>query len=168
MKHILLRTFCLVAVFLISTDFLSSQNLWPTYGGKESCVGCHSLEIDFAAFERSGHPWKVQKIDTSKIVSGVYKPFPTGTNTAGVPLAPEVLALGYNYKDSIGFLIGGYGWKARWMNKNAYIYEGTKAQYNLGYLDNKIDPTLTGHGAYNSTNVTATIGLKSPSPSLYT
>ncbi len=163
MKRILL----VLCVVLVASFSLMAQD-FSAYGGKQSCVGCHSSKIDFAAFEKSGHPWKVQKIDTSKIVGGVYKPFPTGTNTAGVPLAPEVLAAGYTYKDSIGFMIGGYGWKARWMNKNAYIYEGTKAQYNLGYLDNKIDPTLTGHGAYNSTNVTAVIGLKSPSPSLYT
>ncbi|MBU2447367.1 MAG: T9SS type A sorting domain-containing protein [Bacteroidetes bacterium] len=155
--------------FIICTQPASAQ-LWSDYAGKASCVPCHTSikPIDFAEFEKSGHPWKIQKIDRSKVVGGVYKPFPAGTNVEGVPLAPEATALGFSYTaadTNIAFMIGGFGWKARWMNKDGYIYEGTKAQYNLG----TIHPTLKGHGSYNASNVgNAVFALRTPTGLSYT
>ncbi|MFN3134812.1 MAG: hypothetical protein ACK44H_04495, partial [Candidatus Kryptonium sp.] len=122
----------LLISFLIFTihGLTFSQDLWPDYAGKQTCKGCHTFikPIDFDEFEKSGHPWKIQRIDTTKIdENGVYKPFPPGTNELGVPLPPEAIALGYRYDgrytdSSVSFLLGGFGWKARWMNKDGYIF----------------------------------------------
>lgn len=155
-----MRIFTTLFVFMLLFAFseANSQATWPDYAGKAACFGCHisTKPIDLAEFNKSGHPWKIQKIDPTKIgIDRVYRPFPTGTNEYGVPLAPEALALGYHYDDlyqdsSVSYLIGGFGWKARWMNKNGYIFEGTKAQFNLG-------TTLPGNpktfSAYNALNV---------------
>ncbi len=135
---------------LVVSATAAAQNLWPDYVQSATCKGCHASMT--GEFERSGHPWKIQRIDRSKVVGGVYRPFPTGTNVDGVPLAPEVLAMGFSYTSSdtnVAYMIGGFGWKARWMNKQGYIYEGTKGQYNLGTHH----PTLKNHGAYNASNV---------------
>jgi|GEM_PF-1199378 len=142
-----------MALMVVST-LAPAQNLWPDYAGSARCRTCHAAikPINLAEFDRSGHPWKIQRIDRSKVVGGVYKPFPTGTNVDGIPLAPEALAAGYSYTSAdtnIAYMIGGFGWKARWMNKLGYIYEGTKAQYNIGTHH----PTLKNHGSYNPTNV---------------
>lgn len=164
----------LITIFLMAFVFRApavAQD-FSDYAGKAACFGCHvSVKpIDLAEFNKSGHPWKVQKIDTSKVnASGAYKPFPTGTNDTGVPLASEVLGLGYSYKATdttkrIGFMIGGFGWKARWMNMEGYIFEGTKAQYNLGTHH----PTLQGFGSYNASNVSNQVfALRTPTGAKY-
>ncbi len=166
------KTFTLLFTILLVLflNKITAQNLWPDYAGKQSCQTCHQFvkPIDFAEFEKSGHPWKIQKIDRSKVdANGVYKPFPAGTNEEGVPLAPEVINMGYSYLSpdtNIGFLIGGFGWKARWMNKDGYIYEGTKAQYNLG----TIHPSKKGHGGYNASYVNNQVfALRSTNPAVY-
>ncbi len=147
-----------ILIFLFAFSDANSQATWPDYAGKAACFGCHTFikPIDLAEFNKSGHPWKIQKIDTTKVgVDRVYRPFPTGTNEYGVPLAPEALALGYRYDDlyqdsSVSYMIGGFGWKARWMNKNGWIFEGTKAQFNLG--TNILGNPKT-FSAYNAANV---------------
>lgn len=161
------RLICMLLA--LSFGAVHSQNLWPDYAGKQACFGCHTTvkPIDLAEFNKSGHPWKVQPIDRSKVdANGVYKPFPAGTNESGVPLAPEVVALGFTYTASdsnIGFLIGGYGWKARWMNKQGYIYKGTKAQYNLG----TIHSSQKGHGAYDASQVNNQVFALQTPPAVY-
>lgn len=150
-----LLRFIPLILLIVSVTTLHAQNLWPDYAGKQACFGCHTSvkPIDLDEFNKSGHPWKVQPIDRSKVdANGVYKPFPAGTNEAGVPLAPEVTALGFSYTSpdsNVAFMIGGFGWKARWMNKQGYIYKGTKAQYNLGTNH----PTLKGHGSFDASLV---------------
>jgi protein-arginine kinase activator protein McsA len=158
-----------LVIGLMVTVPARAQDLWPDYAGKQSCFGCHvSIKpIDLNEFNKSGHPWKVQPIDRSKVdANGYYKPFPAGTNEAGVPLPAEAIAAGITYTGAdttAAFMIGGFGWKARWMNKDGYIYEGTKAQYNLG----TIHPTLKGFGSYNAANVAnAPFALRTPTTGL--
>ncbi len=159
----------LITVFLMAFVFRApaAAQDFSAYAGRLSCVTCHTSTINFAEFDKSGHPWKVQRIDRSKVdAQGFYKPFPAGTNDAGVALPAEAISAGFTYTGTdttVAFIIGGFGWKARWMNKDGYIFEGTKAQYNLG----TIHPTLKGFGSYNAANVanaafalrTATTGL---------
>lgn len=160
---VVLLTVCLMPA---STQ---AQALWPDYAGKQACFGCHTAfkPVDLAEFNKSGHPWKVQPIDRSKVdANGVYKPFPAGTNEAGVPLAPEAMAMGFSYTASdsnIAFMIGGFGWKARWMNKQGYIYKGAKAQYNLGTNQ----PSQKGHGGYDASLVNNQMFALQSTPALY-
>lgn len=159
MKRIILILSCAVALLAVSAIPLVAQDLWPDYTGNARCRSCHQFAvgtakaIDMAEFDKSGHPWKIQRIDRSKVdAQGIYKPFPTGTNVDGIPLAPEARTAGFSYTaadTSIAYMIGGFGWKARWMSKNGWIYEGTKAQYNIGMHH----PTLKNHGPYNAANV---------------
>ena len=87
------------------------------YAGSAACKDCHSNI--YALYIKSGHPYKLQKIDGKAPV------FPARTS-AGVPQPPE----GFDWPD-ISYLIGGFGWKARFMDQQGYILTGEGRQYNL-------------------------------------
>ena len=88
------------------------------YVGSRNCALCHeAIDRDVA---RSGHPAKVQKID------GNPPAYPGGTSP-GVPVPPD----GMTWAD-VSYVIGGYGWKARFMDREGYVLTGPEdRQYNL-------------------------------------
>jgi hypothetical protein len=75
------------------------------YIGSQTCSGCH-VEI-YETFIKSGHPWKL-----NPVVDGKTPNYPFTRLTQ----LPE----GYTWND-ISYVIGGYHWKARFMNKEGYI-----------------------------------------------
>ncbi len=75
------------------------------YVGSAKCGECHTATYE--TFTKSGHPYKL-----NKVVDG--KP-PTYPFTEVVEL-PE----GYTWND-ISYVIGGYNWKARFVDMNGYI-----------------------------------------------
>lgn len=91
----------------------------PDYVGSEACAQCHADLYD--TFMQSGHPYKLVKV-----VDGQPPEYPF----SAVPDPPE----GYTW-DDILYVIGGYAWKARFVDKNGYIITGDNAdattQYNL-------------------------------------
>ncbi|MBL6952414.1 MAG: hypothetical protein ISR50_07260 [Alphaproteobacteria bacterium] len=88
------------------------------YAGSAKCADCHKNIHD--DYTRSGHPLKVQKID------GAPPTYPAGTS-AGVPWPPAGMAW-----SDLSYIIGGYGWKARFMDREGYILTGNQErQYNL-------------------------------------
>ncbi len=108
----LLRFACVFGVLVL----FKSQVL-ADYAGSESCKGCHSKI--YALYMQSGHPYKLNR------VSGGPPLYPANTSP-GVPLPPT----GYEWKD-IAYVIGGFGWKARFMDQQGYILAGPERQYNL-------------------------------------
>lgn len=91
----------------------------PLYVGSATCQICHG-EI-YASFMETGHPYKL-----NKIVDGQPPDYPF----SDVPDPPE----GYTW-DDILYVIGGYGWKARFIDQDGYIITGedenATTQYNL-------------------------------------
>ncbi len=88
------------------------------YVGMETCGGCHTDIYD--TFILSGHPYKL-----SKVVDGQPPEYPF----TEVPSPPE----GYTW-DDITYVIGGYNWKARFIDKDGYIITGDEnatTQYNF-------------------------------------
>ena len=89
------------------------------YVGSESCGACHTETYE--VFMKSGHPWKLNKVVDGK--PPVY-PF------TEVPDPPE----GYTW-DDISYVIGGYNWKARFIDQDGYIITGADenatTQYNF-------------------------------------
>ncbi|KAB2881579.1 hypothetical protein F9K33_00565 [bacterium] len=96
------------------------------YVGSETCATADCHPDIYADFVKSGHPYKVQKLN------GVAPTFPAGTS-AGVPNPPA----GTSWTD-FEYVIGGYGWKARFLKSDGFVY-GTGGngggqglnQYNL-------------------------------------
>jgi hypothetical protein len=87
------------------------------YAGSSTCESCHQTYYD-QTFD-SGHPYKV-----NKVVGSVAPTYPFST----VPNPPA----GYTWAD-ISYVIGGYGWKARFLDTDGYfITAGGSNQWNIG------------------------------------
>lgn len=92
------------------------------YVGSETCGQCH--EDIYARFQLSGHPYKLTKIE-----AGQPPVFPYDEITGGIPSPPE----GYTW-DDVTYVIGGYGWKARFIDDRGFIITGdadSLTQYNF-------------------------------------
>ncbi len=96
-----------------------------SFVGSSVCGQCHDQQ--FAAWQDSGHPYKLTKIEG---VSPVDK-FPAFSGFGSDPIAPP-LALDWS---DVSYTIGGYGWKMRWVDSNGYIVTSGAAanpvQYNF-------------------------------------
>ncbi len=91
----------------------------PQFVGSEACAQCHQGISD--QFQQSGHPWML-----NAVVDGQPPEYPFSQ----IPRPPE----GYEWAD-ISYVIGGYGWKARFIDQDGYIITGAgedaRTQYNL-------------------------------------
>ncbi|GAB4320390.1 MAG: hypothetical protein Kow0074_10670 [Candidatus Zixiibacteriota bacterium] len=87
--------------------------------GSAKCGECHAEK--YSDWKESGHPYKLTKIE-----NGQAPQYPH----SAVPNPPD----GYTWND-ISYVIGGYGWKARFMRSDGYIITGDGVQYNLGRAD---------------------------------
>ena len=87
--------------------------------GSAACAECHQEIYD--VFMQSGHPWKL-----NPVVNGEPPDYPF----TEVPSPPE----GYSW-DDISYIIGGYNWKARFIDQKGYIITGADetatTQYNF-------------------------------------
>jgi len=90
-----------------------------------TCGDCHVTYFD-DVYLRSGHPYKL-----NKVVGGVAPTYPNGPGVANPPA-------GVTW-DDVSYVIGGYGWKARFIGTEAfnqgYIYTPAAGQnqWNLLY-----------------------------------
>ncbi|MEN8098525.1 MAG: hypothetical protein ABFQ89_05575, partial [Chloroflexota bacterium] len=87
------------------------------YAGSEACADCHAGVYDL--FSKSGHAFKL-----NPVVDGKPPEYPF----TEVPSPPD----GYTW-DDITYVIGGYNWKARFIDTNGYIITGDEnatTQYN--------------------------------------
>jgi len=130
------RALFLLFVFQISLSLSGTPALAAVdgYAGSAKCEACHQ-EI-YANYRQSGHPFKIQK------VTGGPPVYPRGTSP-GVPDPPQ----GMTWND-ITYVIGGYGWKARFMDKEGYILTGPEdRQYNLLNENLGLKPGWAGYSA---------------------
>jgi hypothetical protein len=134
-----------------------------SYVGSSTCQPCHA-EIH-AKFMNSGHSYKLNKVENDAVptypsftpgiagalegidddtasatVSGVDTADPDGTTG----MTDNALGTPANY-GAVSYVIGGFGWKARWIDKDGYIVTGSAVQYNLetqgyaAYHNNEVD-----------------------------
>ena len=91
------------------------------YVGSAKCGECHDEQ--YARFMLSGHPYDLTQIEGDAPV------FPFDEITGGIPNPPE----GYTWED-ISYVVGGFGWKAQFIDQNGYIITGgpdATTQYNF-------------------------------------
>lgn len=112
----------ILGLFFLSVAWLNAQ----TYVGSQVCGTCHNavhptLQYNiWEEYNKTGHPFKLNE------VNGAPPVYPANTSP-GVPNTPP----GTNWND-FSYVIGGYGWKARFVKTNGYIFtEDDSAQYNL-------------------------------------
>ena len=114
---------------LVIFGFLYSQ----TYVGSSACSTCHgTTDVTNAGYDihatflESGHPYKLNP------VNGAAPTYPWSI----VPNPPANVDRGDGTDttftwDDITYVIGGYGWKARFLDSKGYIITGANVQYNL-------------------------------------
>ena len=85
--------------------------------GSEECALCHQGHYD--RFIESGHPYKLPKV-----VDGVAPIYPF----TSLEYLPPHFSNGWS---DVSYVIGGFAWKYRFIDKNGYIYTGDDAQYNF-------------------------------------
>ncbi len=108
----LLRYSCMFALLVALGASVRAE-----FAGSESCKACHANI--YTAYMKSGHPYKLNKITAGP------PSYPINTS-AGIPHPPA----GLKWND-ISYVIGGFGWKARFLNQQGYILTGEGQQYNL-------------------------------------
>ncbi len=87
------------------------------YIGSQACSACHSET--YINFKRTGHPYKLNYADSAFLPVGEYYPF------TSVPLPADLTA------DDVFMVIGGFRWKARYINNQGEILTGDDRQYNF-------------------------------------
>ena len=87
-----------------------------SYVGSLACQACHP-DL-YAEFSKSGHNFKLNPVSAASKPG--YYPF------GDLPGPPP----GYTWADA-SYVIGGFWWKARFVDKQGYIITGTQVQYNL-------------------------------------
>jgi len=111
-----------------------------SYVGSQTCGGCHQ-EI-YATFLKTGHPWALNKI------SGAQAPDYPSTNISQLPA-------GYTWNDIL-YVIGGYNWKALFINSQGYIItdepgkSGDSNYLNQWNLSNDLLGKQAGFVSYHS------------------
>ncbi|SNQ62345.1 multiheme c-type cytochrome [Candidatus Methanoperedens nitratireducens] len=83
-----------------------------TYVGSEKCKMCHPDKYD--GWKTSGHPYKLNTPAQAQAFNSPAIPVPDG----------------YTYND-IYLVIGGWGWKSRYLDNNGYIITKTGANKNI-------------------------------------
>lgn len=109
-----------------------------TYVGSDTCGSCH--EDIYARFSLSAHPHAL------KVIESAPPRFPYDEVTGGVVDPPEGLAW-----NDISYVIGGFGWKARFLKNDGYLLAGDAdalTQYNFANeAVGKPAEWVTGHNA---------------------
>ncbi len=139
-KRFLLIGACLLLVALVigfmmddSAPVDAQDDPIPQFVGTDTCAGCHATEAAQQALH--GHSYKL-----NAVVDGQPPVYPFSV----VPNPPE----GYTW-DDISFVIGGFAWKARFIDLNGYIITGAEdatTQYNFPLIDDRTGEVVAEEG----------------------
>lgn len=113
---------------LILLNARCAQYRAAEYVGRETCSKCHGQIND--VFAKSGHPWKLNPVENGR--PPIY-PF------TELPEPPA----GYSW-DDITYVIGGYNWKARFLDNDGYIITGPDRAEPFGAQYNFANPVVGG------------------------
>lgn len=116
----------LFIVMLFNVLVLAFSAMAQDYVGSTTCMPCHNTTnatLDYNIWEeynKTGHPYKLNE------VNGGPPTYPANTSP-GVSLTPS----GTSW-DDFSYVIGGYGWKARYVKPDGFVFTANdSAQYNL-------------------------------------
>ncbi len=124
-----------VLVIALSSPILvgAQTDSIPDFVGSETCADCHSSIAEQQA--RHGHSYKL-----NAVVDGEPPTYPYSE----VPNPPE----GYTW-DDISFVIGGFAWKARFIDHEGFIItagEDSTTQYNFPLIDERTGDVVSEAG----------------------
>ncbi len=137
----------LVLVDLVAPGYGAEQGqrAREEYVGDAQCKICHGKI--YLTYRKTGHPYKLQKID------GGPPFYPEGTSS-GVPSPPADMSW-----DDISYVIGGFAWKAVFMDNEGYVLTGKKnRQYILANSRLETEANWDGYRAEEAPRVPYTCG----------
>lgn len=104
------------------------------YIGTAACAQCHPEQ--YQEFALSGHNYKLNKVTFDSKPTYPFSEIPDASafGVDGLTDGDNTLGPPTSYAD-VAYVIGGYGWKARFIDKNGYIVTGADTQYNLPRTD---------------------------------
>ncbi|MCP4582464.1 MAG: hypothetical protein GY839_12710 [candidate division Zixibacteria bacterium] len=102
---------------IVSDDDDGESTGLASYVGSDACQTCH--EDIYTTFMNTGHPYKLNA--AADVQAGDHYPY-----TANFPDPPT----GYGW-DDISYVIGGFWWKARFVDNDGYIITGDAVQWNF-------------------------------------
>jgi len=124
------KIFAILLVVIIVGACTKKETIQPpeaTFLGSSACQVCH--QETYTKFMNSGHPWKLNKVADVLAAGGPAAYYPSHVSpfwlqpNAGPPP-------GKSWEDFV-YIIGGFGWKARFIRTDGYIFTGDEAQYNF-------------------------------------
>lgn len=123
------KNYFLMVLFLLT--FSTSLMLAQTYVGSSSCSGCHNgIYTDWAA---TGHPYKFSVVN-----GGVAPVYPVeAVNFQSTWMTN--LGDGTMTWNNIAGVIGGYGWKVRFVGDDGHIVGTAGSAYNTGLGHNQFN-----------------------------
>jgi hypothetical protein len=125
-------------------DFSMAPLAANTYIGSHECGVCHNAI--YTTFLKSAHPFKL-----NKIVNDAEPTYPFSSLAGALAMIDDEDGVTDNSRGTpasyadISYVIGGFGWKSRWIDQSGYIVTGSMVQYNLAtdsmsaYHDNEVD-----------------------------
>ena len=111
-----------------------------TYVGSETCGTCHPGI--YATFLNTGHPYKLNPVENGEMPTYPFSSIDGALAMVGdddvdsddpdpnIGGTDNALGTPASY-DDVSYVIGGFGWKARFMDADGYIVTGSSVQYNL-------------------------------------
>lgn len=118
--------------------------------GSSVCGQCHTVQ--YASFAQTGHPFKLNRAFGTQpsypftTLNGVLERITDDDAAAGDPKAGTDNTLGTPVTwDDVSYVIGGYFWKARFVDLDGAIVTGSSVQYNFatdamgGYHNDEVD-----------------------------
>jgi hypothetical protein len=92
-----------------------------SYVGSSTCKTCHATV--YATWAKTGHASALTAVSGAKPTDPPYSSFPTNP-------PKDDSATQYSWSE-VPYVIGGYGWKALFLDKDGYLITGSKTQYTL-------------------------------------
>lgn len=114
------------------TSVIPASSADREYVGSATCNQCHKSHYE--DFVRSGHGYKFRTLAQLQDQVTIGLPVPPSDTDIIANLNTSYAGYGLtaaNLSTNVGYVIGGYKWKVRFVSPTGYIFTGSKAQYNF-------------------------------------
>ena len=144
-----MRKFLLLITVTLLTGFAIKSAYTQNWVGSEACQACHSEKYN--TWIASGHPYKFTVIENGQ--PPVYPPEAINFQSEWISNIGD----GTHTWTDIAGVIGGYGWKARFVGQDGHVIGTAGSAYSPGYGHNQInyyEGENLGWSNYNATSET--------------
>ena len=117
-----------ISSVILSVLFIASLGLCQDYLGSQMCANCHGSRYN--TWSNTGHHYILNAVSGDTALT---YPFEFNTGTPNIENLPLVNGFQLEWSD-VSYTIGGYYWKAQFIDPDGYIYTGGESdetQWNI-------------------------------------